>query len=732
MPGIAPRWAAWQLKLGNPPGPFLSAGEPLTVTFPATSSLVTHAWIALGADLSADPATWAWQDISDRVRYVDGITVTSGRRDESDVVTPSVARLRLDNRDGHFSRRNPMSPYYGLLSQNTPIWLAVDAGSGVKTRYQGFVNEWPVRWTDKSGNDTTVPIVCAGPLRRLGQTEVLKSPLRRAILASSPAEYWPMEDGADAASAGSATGGTPLTTRAGTPVYAAVSTVTGSGPLPNLTGDGSVGASLQGSASKTTSSASWTVEYVGVVASTGGGVGTPVEVIVSGGTYASFLFGQFGDFQFTAYDAAGTPTVICTVPGDVEDDLPHHYRVTATDSGANLDFELFVDGVSDTGSLVAANLGRITSVRVNGGRYPAQVTVGHLAIYDGVMSADHSGAAEAYVGELAHVRLGRLCQEEGVPFVTLASSSVAMGPQQADSFLTVVRECESADMGVLFETGWGLGYQARTERYNAPVALTLDFDLRQIAETPEPADDDQQLRNRWTVSRRDGSEYTAELDSGPLGTGAGGPGIYDRQVTLNVETDDQLPSQANWRVHLGTVDEDRWPALDLNFARSPELIDVWTSLPYGPRINALHPPDKVAPDAIDAFAEGHVERWDDRTWRASLNTAPATPFLVHVVGSTDGNLGRVDMANSTLAADATSGATTISVASPGALWRTGSVNFDIDVAGERMTVTNISGGSSPQIFTVVRSMNGVVKAQLATVGGITTRVRLWRAAAYAL
>lgn len=59
------------------------------------------------------------------------------------------------------------------------------------------------------------------------------------------------------------------------------------------------------------------------------------------------------------------------------------------------------------------------------------------------------------------------------------------------------------------------------------------------------------------------------------------------------------------------------------------------------------------------------------------------------------------------------------------LWTTSSSDFpfDIGVGGERMTVTGISGSSSPQTFTVARSVNGVIKPQ--TVG---TDVRLWQPA----
>lgn len=56
------------------------------------------------------------------------------------------------------------------------------------------------------------------------------------------------------------------------------------------------------------------------------------------------------------------------------------------------------------------------------------------------------------------------------------------------------------------------------------------------------------------------------------------------------------------------------------------------------------------------------------------------------------------------------------------LWTTDAAEFplDIGVGGERITVTAITGATSPQTFTVTRSVNGVVKAHSAG-----TDVRLW-------
>jgi hypothetical protein len=699
------------------------------VTYP-TTPLAIKVRIALGADLSADPLTWAWQDITDKVRFDLGISLETGRRENSGSVSTARGVLKLDNRDGRFSRRNPTGPYYGLLSKNTPIWVTVDAGSGEKTRMEMYVNEWPTRWSDKSATDSTVTIRCAGVLRRLAQGQRPRSAVRRSLLGDSPAEYWSLEDGADSTAAGSAVGGASLFV-VGTVTFASVDDVLGSLP------DFSAGGTLASKATlNTTSSTVWTVELINKAA-VGATSHTPLRWLIDSGTYNRYryhpnpVFGTIEVFAFTAAGSLDTP-LSASVPA-INDGAFHHVRIVAQQNGTGIDYQLWFDGVLvDTGTTASATLGRISAVQVSPDQETAVASVGHVAFYDSALTSSRVGIADAYAGEMAHVRLSRVCAEEGIPFETLASRSSTMGAQGFDSFPGILRAAESAGGGVLYEKRWGLAYQSLGERYNATVGLALDLAQGHIAELPEPADDDQRTRNLWTASRPDGSEYTAEQTTGPMGTGSSGPGVYDDSIEVNVETDNQLSSHAGWRVHLGTIDEDRWPELGLNFTRNPGLIDAWTSLGYGARANVANPLPQMPPDALDLVIEGHAERFDPKVWTASINASPASAYRVVVVGSTNGNLGRVDAANSTLAADVTDVATTISVASPGALWVTGAVNFDIGVGGEQMTVTNISGGSSPQTFTVTRSVNGVVKAQPATVGGQSTKVSLWKVPVYAL
>ncbi|GAA4684482.1 hypothetical protein [Streptomyces youssoufiensis] len=77
---------------------------------------------------------------------------------------------------------------------------------------------------------------------------------------------------------------------------------------------------------------------------------------------------------------------------------------------------------------------------------------------------------------------------------------------------------------------------------------------------------------------------------------------------------------------------------------------------------------------------------------------------------------RADTDGSQLAAAVTATATTLSVATTsGPLWTTAPAELPVTIAvgGEEMTVLAISGASSPQSFTVIRSANGISKAHAA-------------------
>lgn len=55
------------------------------------------------------------------------VTITRGRPDETTQANPAAANWEWNNRDGRFSPKNPLSPYYGLLGRNTAVRFSVPA-----------------------------------------------------------------------------------------------------------------------------------------------------------------------------------------------------------------------------------------------------------------------------------------------------------------------------------------------------------------------------------------------------------------------------------------------------------------------------------------------------------------------------------------------------------------------------------------------------------------------------
>ena len=440
----AVRWAAQDpYAQRNLPGPL----SP--ITFP-TTLLRTKALIALGADPSADPVTWLWEDISTYIRYRDGISTSTGRADWSSTVKQGEARLRLDNSDGQFTRRNPNSPYYGLLSRNTPIWLSVDPGDGDHTRFQGFVAEWPTRW-DKTGRDSTVPIVCGGPLRRLGRGGVLKSALYRAINSTAPDLYWPLEDGFGATRAASGiTGGTSLRSVV-SGGFGFTPTAGGSAGAFDLTSGAALSASVPGIGFTNAFRAEWVSRFTGA---TGGATDVYQWTIRCDGDYSHFHFRVQNDRVFIAVWYASGGALLYQEIVNVYDETWHHYRFDARQNGGTLNLDFSIDGVSVVSGddPTGGTLGKPTNVSVNDQLVTAAAYAGaiaHIAIWAPIptTTVDTPSATSGYSGEQAHVRMARVCAEEGVQFTTVASTSAALGSQPAGTLLDVLRNAEKAEIG---------------------------------------------------------------------------------------------------------------------------------------------------------------------------------------------------------------------------------------------------------------------------------------------
>jgi hypothetical protein len=390
------------------------------------------------------------------------------------------------------------------------------------------------------------------------------------------------------------------------------------------------------------------------------------------------------------------------------------------------------DGTATTGTLAAftgARVGQAKSITVTPNSDCSGVSIGQIwLLTDITPNLDVQTVLDGHKGETPFARISRLCNEEGVAFSGTdpgTDSASVMGTQTIDTLPALLQGCVDTDLGMLYEPRdqFGLEYRARLSLYNQDPHLTLDYAATDLFEPLNGVPDDFGVQNDVEVKRTSGSSARSVLESGALSIQPppSGVGHYDTSITLNLEADNQLADQAGFRLFLYTVDESRYPGLQVhlnraNFVNSYDLTAAALTTKIADRILIQNPPDQETPDDVSVLVQGFEETIDQFEHVISFNGAPESPWHIAVVDGSGDFVSRVDTDGSVLTSAISDVATSISVTTTlGNIWTIdgADVPFDITVAGEVITVTAITGSSSPQTFTVTRSTNGVVKTQTA-------------------
>lgn len=604
-----------------------------------------------------------------------------------------------------------------------PLVFTFDDFRADNDRFVGFVTEWPPRW-DLSGKDASVPIVAAGSIRRLRQRESpLKSAIYRYIAAPGlpdPIEYWPCEDASDATTVGSAMDGGNPAAITGEPRLGSYTGWFASESLPVM----ATGSKITFQVRPYTPTSTTGVRFFAAIPADG--YTAPNKQLLGA------KFTGTADLWVVDYSAASSGTLLVrALNGTTE--LLNTTAVTGVNgkrmvidillqtSGADIvwdvDVYTMIDDLTVTetggnGTLTGRTIGTLQRISATYFGEMPDTTVGHVVVVDNfLVLAGATNPILAHAGETAGSRIRRLCNEEEVPFVERAAAAdlgdtTPVGAQRPGTLLDLLRQAEDADGGVLHEFGAGLTYLPRVSRYNQTAALALSKVSGHIADAPEPTDDDQQTRNDVTANRTNGS-FARVVDQPHVDS----EGRYDEAVTVNVSKDSLLANIAAWRVHLGTVAAMRWPKIALNLARNPSLIPSWLAFRIGNRATVAHDITQLPGVDVDLLVDGWSERIGPYSWDVELNAVPALPWQVGVLG--DSPERRAETQGSQLNASVTSTATSLAVATTiGPVWTTtaGHFPFDVMIGGERITVTNITGATSPQTFTATRSANGISKA----------------------
>lgn len=591
-------------------------------------------------------------------------------------------------------------------------------------RFVGVVSSWPVTW-DKSGADVTATVDASGVMRRLSQAEPLESALRRGVAAlDNVVGYWPCEDGSGATSLGSGFSGHPAARITGTSKPAAFDGFAASAPIPTVgTGDWYAEVPTHAATGEVQVRTLLAVPEDGLAQDTvlwqlqlasGTAVNWNLEVTTGGDLRLRGYSGSFVELHDTgvlAFDVNGRLLWLSV-------GLEEAGGVTMTISTLEVGESAATTETDSLGGI--ATVGRPLSVHVNSANLDmGDTAVGHILVQDEVTSAsDMADEVAAYVGETAAARILRLAAEEGISctLVGTAADTAALGPQGRLTVLDLMREAATADMGILYEPrdSDGLTYRTRTDLYAQEPTLPLDYEAGEVAAI-ESTDDDQQTRNDVTAKREGGGSARAVDEDGTLGVNE--IGRYSSDTTLNLELDGDLPAQAAWRLHLGTVDEARYPRLGVNLAAPAFTGDAVqtaaaTALDLGDKIQVTSPPAWLPPNSIEQMAQGFAEGIRPGAWTIEATCTPSRPWDVGVYDEDEGaGESRYDTSGAELDAGVTSTATSIDVATTaGPTWGDTDLPYDLNIGGERITVTAVDGPTSPQTLTVTRSVNGVVKA----------------------
>lgn len=637
-------------------------------------------------------------------------------------------------------------------SNTLPITFTIDNATLRAPRFAGEVAEWPQAW-DTTMRFATVAVSAAGPLRRLSAGGgPLDSAARRYIAAQAPYAYWPLEDGAATiAGVNYASGGPPMqaiqgtNNGVGTVKWAQDSSLLGGGPAPVLT----QGSQLYAWVDPTLIQAAnaWTVTFAAKINRT-----SATTVILSGNGPFSVSVNLFTDGSANAYlTQIGGSTLMASqaaLGADAIDGIWHSYAVTCTLSGGNVIVTLNRDGADVAGSVAVSARGFYAVAQLV---FPTpatsdQFSFAHIAVFGSDIGLNgRTNVYSALFGwrtERVLERLERLCAEEGLEFGYDDAVDIAltaqMGPQRQQTLTQLLQECVDTDCGELVESrgSFGFHYHTHANLDNRRATCTLSLSGGQVAPPFLPVDDDQNTRNSITVTSPDGSAYRYQKTSGALSILAppNGAGLYDSSWSANAYYSYMVRNIAAWLVSLGTVDRPRYPALRVNRA-NPEVVATGWSGAFGTSL-LVDVMSKVvltgmAPSGLYDDAQliviGLVEFLHTQRHEMTFVCAAEEPRHVGVAANaaapaaTDS---RMDTGGSMVNAGINAVVTSMSVATAAGnqLWTTtaGDFPFDIIVGGERMTVTNITGSSSPQTFTVTRSVNGVVKSQIAA-----TDVRLF-------
>jgi hypothetical protein len=637
------------------------------------------------------------------------------------------------------------NPYFTTQADGTTsfadaagnTWTVQGSATIIGREYKcyGEVSEWPT-YRDLTGRDVYTNVTSSGIMRRLNAgSKALKSAYYRGVTSTvapitALRAYWPCEDGTAATSIASGLSGHTAMRISGTPVLATdSSSYACSAPLPTM---GT--ASFTGKVKSYVSTGQIQVKVLIAIPAAGIISGAVLLSLRCGGTATRwevvYTTASAGTLTVNAYNTSGASILSSGTSFNATGSI-FRLCLSVVQNGTGVDWVLsglspgYQTGGTLSGNLASNTVTAASQVIIAPNKNCTDATMGHVTVQSLATSTfDLSNQLAAYNGEVASSRFRRLCYEENINVSVRGDDpyyGVRMGPQLQQTLMSLLQEIETIDGGIIYEPRefFGLVYRSSRSLCTQDAIVSLSYSSGDLSQF-QPLPDDRNIVNDIVVSRigvsGTGSSAHVSQDTGALSTQdpPNGVGVYDRTLSVNSFDDDILEDVAGWHVHLGTVDEERYPSLPINLARSnfstnPDLMLAATTVSIGDRISITGPPSDLPPDTINQMVIGIDETLNAYVHTIDYTCQPESPYHIGVWGD---SASRYSSGGSTVNGAHNSSTTTLSVATAGStLWGHSDGNFGIMVGGEEMTVTAVAATASPQNFTVVRHVNGITKSQ---------------------
>lgn len=640
--------------LGDQPGATVLGGPFLPDTFTGGGQSLEAAF---GADLSADPATWTFTDVTPYVRWNPGIatqigsTGTAAKR----IVASQLTAILDNDQDGggDWTIGNATGRFGSQLRENTPIRGRLDIGAGANDRFCGFLTSIPP--TRGAAGDNSVALTAHGASKRIakGRSKPF-SALRKSYDRAFPDAYWPLERGTGGTVGASAVAGVPdMTVTMGSVSFGtADDSLPSSLPLAQFSREG-VGGQLTGTIPPLFRTAiiggtvDWSREFSirQPALSPGASIsvmnwyvrGTidlwnvTVKPVADGGLVLGFI-----------NTSGGVQSYLSNVA--VDDGEWHHVRVDCQQT-AGVAVQVTLDGVQILSQSTTGTNGFVTTVIFNpdataDDSFPS---LGHDATWNGDRPNDEDTYAAflGHTGDTVAERMIRLAMEASVQLDIIGVADDVMGPQRAGAFLDLLQDAVDVDAGGLLCDGitFGLTYYTRQSAYSIDPCLTLDSADGDYL-IPLPATHSDQGRvNRYTATDPlTNADRTFEQTDGPMGSDA--VGLYEEGDSFRVNIINELDQIAAWMVGQGTVPGLRWPSLPFELAKPATSVKAADWLATRPlcRVDALGITTGSRPDR-SLILRGWVERWNSRRWTVALAVGPYDGYAVTVLAADTGAVG---------------------------------------------------------------------------------------------